>query len=637
MTKKTVATAAVIGYTLGLPDWLVLFNLEQYLVKAHRHIVKPEMIRNVAIIAHVDHGKTTLVDAMIKQSGLFRDNQRIDERFMDSNDLERERGITILSKNLSLEYMDYRINLVDTPGHVDFGGEVERVLQMANGCLLLVDSFEGPMPQTRFVLKKALAAGLRPVVVINKIDRPDARVSDVEDEILDLFIDVGADESLLEYPVLYASGRDGYAARSMDDERTDMRPLLEEIIKQVPPPTGNIDAPAKMVVTSLDYNDYVGRIGIGRIFDGIFTGKSDVFRINGKDVPEKKRILRLYSYRGIQRIEVEEAGAGDIIAICGLEDISIGDTISTVLCDPEPTIAVDQPVISMTFAANTSPFSGRSGKLLTSRQIRARLDRELETNVAMRIEETAERDTFLVSGRGELHLGILIETMRREGYELQVSKPTAILKRSEDGSLTEPIEELVIDVPENYMGPVMEVLGPRRALLETSKRLADGYLRLIFSVPARGLLGFRSMFLTLTNGTGLMNQSFKEYAPYRGDIPEGRNGVLVATETGSTTAYAIKNISERGTLFYGPGEDVYEGLVVGERPLSSDLKVNIAKKRHVTNHRSATSEELEKLQAPRRMTLDQALEYVADDEWVEVTPAAIRLRKKTEARVGKKS
>lgn len=606
-------------------------------MKAHRHIVKPEMIRNVAIIAHVDHGKTTLVDAMIKQSGLFRDNQRIEERFMDSNDLERERGITILSKNLSLEYMDYRINLVDTPGHVDFGGEVERVLQMANGCLLLVDSFEGPMPQTRFVLKKALAAGLRPVVVINKIDRPDARVSGVEDEVLDLFIDVGADESLLEYPVLYASGRDGYAARSMDDERNDMRPLIEEIIKQVPPPTGNLDAPAKMVVTSLDYSDYVGRIGIGRIIDGVFTGKSDVFRINAQEVPEKKRILRLYAYRGIQRVEVEEAGAGDIVAICGLENICIGDTISTELCDPEPTIAVDQPVISMTFAANTSPFSGRSGKLLTSRQIKARLDRELETNVSMRIEETAEHDTFLVSGRGELHLGILIETMRREGFELQVSKPTAIMKHSENGSLLEPIEELVIDVPENYMGPVMEALGPRRALLETSNRLADGYLRLVFTVPARGLLGFRSMFLTLTNGTGLMNQGFKEYASYRGDIPEGRNGVLVATEAGTTTAYAIKNISERGTLFYGPGEQVYEGLVVGERPLSSDLKVNVAKKRHVTNHRSATSEELEKLHAPRRMSLDQTLEYVADDEWVEVTPAAIRLRKKSGARIRRKA
>jgi len=607
-------------------------------LKAHRHIIQPEKIRNVAIIAHVDHGKTTLVDAMIKQSGLFRDNQRVEERFMDNNDIERERGITILSKNLSLEFQDHRINLVDTPGHVDFGGEVERVLQMANGCLLLVDSFEGPMPQTRFVLKKALAAGLRPVVVINKIDRPDARVSDVEDEILDLFIDVGVEESMLNYPVLYASGRSGYAVRNMDDERSDIRPLLEEIIKQVPPPSGVIEGPGKMLITSLDYNDYVGRIGIGRIFGGVLTGKSEVFRINCTEVPEKNKILRLYSYRGIQRVEVEEAGAGDIVAICGIENISIGDTICTELCDAEKVISVDQPVISMTFAANTSPFSGRSGKFLTSRQIRARLDRELETNVAMRVEEISDqRDMFLVSGRGELHLGILIETMRREGYELQVSKPAAIMKPDENGQMLEPIEELAIDIPDSYMGPVMEVLGPRRAMLESSKRLLDNYLRLIFSVPARGLLGFRSMFLTLTNGTGIMNQCFRAYEPYRGEIPESRNGVMVATETGVTTAYAIKNLNERGTMFYGPGEDVYEGLVVGERPLASDLKVNIVKKRHVTNHRSANSEELEKMPNPRRMTLDQALEYVADDEWVEVTPAAIRLRKKADAKVGKKS
>ncbi len=605
-------------------------------MKAHRHIIEPSRIRNVAIIAHVDHGKTTLVDAMIKQSGLFRDNQRIEERFMDSNDLERERGITILSKNLSLEFMEYRINLVDTPGHVDFGGEVERVLQMANGCLLLVDAFEGPMPQTRFVLKKALAAGLRPVVVINKIDRPDARVSDVEDEILDLFIDVGVEDSMLDYPVLYASGREGYAVRNMDDPRIDIRPLLEEMVKQVPPPVGDLDSPAKMLVTSLDYNDYVGRIGIGRILGGILTGKSDVFRINPTEVAEKQKIMRLYSFRGIQRVEVEEAGAGDIVAICGLDNISIGDTISTELCDPELIISVDQPVISMTFAANTSPFSGRSGKFLTSRQIRARLDRELETNVAMRVEETEERDTFLVSGRGELHLGILIETMRREGYELQVSKPEAILKKDENGNLVEPIEELSLDIPDNYMGPVMEVLGPRRANLENSRRLLDGYLRLIFSVPARGLLGFRSMFLTLTNGTGIMNQCFRAYEPFRGDIPQGRNGVMVATDSGSTTAYAIKNLCERGTLFYGPGEEIYEGLVVGERPMSGDLKVNIVKKRHVTNHRSATSEELERLPSPRRMTLDQALEYVADDEWVEVTPDAVRIRKKGEVRVGRK-
>lgn len=604
-----------------------------------RHIIEPEKIRNVAIIAHVDHGKTTLVDAMIKQSGLFRDNQRIEERFMDSNDIERERGITILSKNLSLEYNGYRINLVDTPGHVDFGGEVERVLHMANGCLLLVDSFEGPMPQTRFVLKKALAAGLRPVVVINKIDRPDARVEAVKDEILDLFIDVGVSEDLLDCPILYASGRGGYAIRNMSDERQDIRPLLEEIIKQVPPPKGELEGPAKMQITSLDYNDYVGRIGVGRILQGVLKGKTDVFRLHPDQVPEKNKILRLYSFRGIQRIEVEEAGAGDIVAICGIDDLSIGDTVCTELCDAEPVIALDQPVISMTFTANTSPFSGKSkaSKFLTSRQILSRLQRELETNVSMRVEiASAENDMFLVSGRGELHLGILIENMRREGYELQVSKPSAIMKRDENGNLLEPIEELAIDIPDSYMGTIMEVLGPRRAMLEDTKRLLDNYLRLIFSVPARGLLGFRSMFLTLTNGTGIMNQCFRGYEPHRGDIPESRNGVMVATEGGIATGYAIKNLSERGTLFYGPGEEIYEGLVVGERPLATDLKVNIVKKRHVTNHRSATSEELEKLQAPRRMTLDQALEYVGDDEWVEITPEAVRLRKKGDTVVGQK-
>jgi GTP-binding protein len=607
-----------------------------FIVAVERKIVSPEKIRNVAIIAHVDHGKTTLVDAMIAQSGLFRENQRVEERFMDNNDLERERGITILSKNLSLDFMGYRINLVDTPGHVDFGGEVERVLQMADGCLLLVDSFEGPMPQTRFVLKKALAAGLKPVVVINKIDRPDARVSDVADEILDLFIDVGADESLLDYPVLYASGRDGYAMRSMHDEKENIRPLLEEIIHQVPHPKCDPEKPGLFMVTSLDYNDYVGRIGIGRVINGKLKAKSEVYRMNPDEAAQKKKILQLYSYRGIQRVEVDEVGAGDITAICGIDNISIGDTICIEPCEPLPVTSIDQPVISMTFAPNTSPFSGQSGKFLTSRQIRARLMKELETNVAMRVEETDERDTFLVSGRGELHLGILIETMRREGYEIQVSKPQAILKNDETGNKVEPIEELALDIPENYMGIVMEVLGPRRAILESSKRLADGYLRLIFSAPARGLLGFRSMFLTMTNGTGIMNQCFKAYEPYRGDIPVSRNGVMVAIEAGPTTSYAIKNLSERGTLFYGPAEDVYVGLVVGERPVATDLKVNIVKKKHVTNHRSSTADELEKMPIPKRFTLDQALEYVADDEWVEITPNAVRIRKKNPARVGKK-
>ena len=607
---------------------------------ANRHIFDPEKIRNVAIIAHVDHGKTTLVDAMIKQSGLFRENQHVEERFMDNNDIEKERGITILSKNLSLEYNGYRINIVDTPGHVDFGGEVERVLHMANGCILLVDAFEGPMPQTRFVLKKAIAAGLRPVVVINKIDRADARVSAVQDEILDLFIDVGVSEDMLDYPVLYASGRDGYAVTSMDDEKKDIRPLLEAIISQIPSPEANLEGPAKLQITSLDYNDYVGRIGVGRILTGVLNTKGEVFRMNPSEVPEKCKIMRIYSFRGIQRVEIEEAGAGDIVAICGIPNLSIGDTVSVELCEPEPVVAIDQPVISMTFAANTSPFAGRckESKFLTVRQIQARLMKELETNVAMKVEPVPGRiDQFLVSGRGELHLGILVETMRREGYELQVSKPKAIFKKDENtGELLEPIEELAVDVPKNYMSAIMNALLPRRAILEETRDLLDNYLRLIFSCPARGLLGFRSLLLTLTNGTGIMNQCFRGYEPYRGDIPEQRNGVMVATDAGQATAYAIKNLADRGTMFYEPGDDIYEGLVVGERPLATDLKVNIVKKRHVTNHRSATSEVLETLPSARHMSLDQCLEYVADDEWVEITPEAVRIRKKNGAVVGTK-
>ncbi|NLM16337.1 MAG: translational GTPase TypA [Candidatus Riflebacteria bacterium] len=603
--------------------------------------MNPESIRNLAIIAHVDHGKTTLVDAMIKQSGLFRDSRLVEDRFMDSNDLEKERGITILSKNLSLEYNGYRINLIDTPGHVDFGGEVERVLKMANGCFLLVDAFEGPMPQTRFVLKKALETGLKPIVVINKIDRPDARVEAVEDEVLELFMELSVNDDTLDYPVVYASGRAGYATRDYKKakEADSIIPLLDCIIENVEPPKGSLEGIAKMQITTLDYNDYVGRIGIGRIINGVFNTKSDIFKMRHDSVSEKCKILRLYGFRGVQRVEIEQAGAGDIVAVCGIDDLRIGDTLASELCDPEPVIEIDQPVISMTFAANTSPFSGRckDSKYLTSRQIYSRLEKELETNVAMRLEVAEDSsDTFIVSGRGELHLGILIETMRREGYELQVSKPVPIYKKDENGQLLEPIEDLEIDIPEAYMGTIMENLGPRRAVMLDSRIMADNYLRLKFSVPSRGLLGFRSAFMTLTNGTGVMSQTFSKYEPYRGDIPNLRKGVMVATDTGKTTAYAIKNLSERGTLFYTPGEDVYEGLVVGERPVSSDIDVNIVKKRHVTNHRSATSEELERLPSPRIMTLDESLEYVADDEWVEITPEAIRIRKKGKTHFGGK-
>ncbi len=588
----------------------------------------PAQIRNVAIIAHVDHGKTTLVDGMIRQSGLFRENQQIAERFLDSNDLERERGITILAKNMSLEYKGMKINLIDTPGHVDFGGEVERVLQMANGCLLVVDAFEGPMPQTRFVLKKALAAGLKPIVVINKIDRPDARPREVVDEVLDLLIDVGAGDEALDYPMLFASGRQGFACLKLEDPRDSILPLLDAIIDHVPPPPGSVDGPGKMLVTSLDYNDYVGRIAVGRVFQGVLKAKDPVFLVREGKPSRPGRIAQVFTYQGIRRMEVPEVGAGDVTALAGLTDVAIGDTISIEDGAPLAVIPIDQPVISMLFAPNQSPLAGREGRFLTARQIQARLYKELETNVAMRVEPTATPETVKVSGRGELHLGILLETMRREGYELQVSRPQAILLEGEDGQVLEPIEELTIDLPESYVGAVMEVLGPRRALLENTKKLPDNAVRLMFSAPARGLLGFRSALLTITNGTGVMNQCFKGYEPFRGEIPGRRNGVMVAMEAGTTTQYAIEMLVDRGTLFVGPGEPVYVGLVVGERPVPNDMYVNIARLKHLTNIRSSTREELEHIAPPRRMTLDQALEYVADDEWLEITPSAVRLRKR---------
>ncbi|MBF0548005.1 MAG: translational GTPase TypA [Candidatus Riflebacteria bacterium] len=589
----------------------------------------PSMIRNVAIIAHVDHGKTTLVDAMIKQSGLFRDNQHVDVCFMDSNDIERERGITILAKNLSLEFLGYKINIVDTPGHVDFGGEVERVLQMVIGAILVVDAFEGPMPQTRFVLKKALAAGLKPIILVNKIDRPDARPQQVVDEIINLFIEVGAEDEVLDYPILYGSGREGYAIKNLDDPRTSIRPLLEAIIEHVPAPQGNPSDPGKILITTLDYNDYVGRIGLGRIFTGTFFNKGDVFRLRHDEPPVKGKLAQLFTFQGVSRVEVKSASAGDIIAIAGIEGISIGDTLAIEEGEPLPVIPIDQPVISMMFSPNTSPFSGRDGRFLTSRQIYTRLKKELETNVAMRIEPTESPDTFLVFGRGELHLGILIENMRREGFELQVSKPQAVIRQDENGTLLEPIEELTIDVPEMYMGTVIEALGPRKALLESTRKLLDGSLRLVFSAPARGLLGFRSSFLTLTNGFGIMNQAFRGFEKFRGEIGQKRPGVMVAMETGYSTGYAIKNLIDRGTLFYGPMEEIYGGMVVGERPVLEDMFVNIVRAKHLTNHRSSTSEELERLPPPRRLTLDQCLEYVADDEWIEVTPKAVRIRKRS--------
>jgi len=588
----------------------------------------PSLIRNVAIIAHVDHGKTTLVDAMIRQSGLFRENQHMEECFMDSNDLERERGITILAKTLTLDFLGYKINLIDTPGHVDFGGEVERVMQMANGVLLVVDSFEGPMPQTRFVLKKALAAGLKPIVVINKIDRPDARPNQVIDEVLDLLIDVGAGDEVLDYPMLFASGRNGYSCLRLEDEKTSIRPLLDAIIKFVPAPTGEVDGPAKMLVTSLDYNDYVGRIAVGRVFSGVMKNKSELFLVSEGKSSRKVKVAELYTYQGVRRVEATEVGTGDIAAIAGIENVSIGDTVSIVETTPLHVIPIDRPVISMLFAPNQSPMAGRHGRFLTARQIQARLTKELETNVAMRVEPTETPETVKVSGRGELHLGVLIENMRREGFELQVSKPQAILIQSDDGQTLEPMEDVTIDLPESYMGAVMEVMGPRRALLQSTKKLPDGFVRLTFNAPARGLLGFRSALLTITNGTGVLNQGFRGYEPYRGEIPGRRNGVMVAMEAGMTTQYAIDLLVERGTLFYHAQEEAYVGLVVGERPIAGDMYVNIVRKKHLSNVRQSTQDELVHIAPPRILSLDQAMEYVADDEWLEVTPVAVRIRKR---------
>jgi len=588
----------------------------------------PSLIRNVAIIAHVDHGKTTLVDAMIRQSGLFRENQHMEECFMDSNDLERERGITILAKTLTLDFLGYKINLIDTPGHVDFGGEVERVMQMANGVLLVVDSFEGPMPQTRFVLKKALAAGLKPIIVINKIDRPDARPNQVIDEVLDLLIDVGAGDEVLDYPMLFASGRNGYSCLRLEDEKTSIRPLLDAIIKFVPAPTGEVDGPAKMLVTSLDYNDYVGRIAVGRVFSGVMKNKSELFLVSEGKSSRKVKVAELYTYQGVRRVEATEVGTGDIAAIAGIENVSIGDTVSIVETTPLHVIPIDRPVISMLFAPNQSPMAGRHGRFLTARQIQARLTKELETNVAMRVEPTETPETVKVSGRGELHLGVLIENMRREGFELQVSKPQAILIQSDDGQTLEPMEDVTIDLPESYMGAVMEVMGPRRALLQSTKKLPDGFVRLTFNAPARGLLGFRSALLTITNGTGVLNQGFRGYEPYRGEIPGRRNGVMVAMEAGMTTQYAIDLLVERGTLFYHAQEEAYVGLVVGERPIAGDMYVNIVRKKHLSNVRQSTQDELVHIAPPRILSLDQAMEYVADDEWLEVTPVAVRIRKR---------
>ena len=587
--------------------------------------MKRDDLRNIAIIAHVDHGKTTLVDAMLRQSGIFRANEQVAERVMDSNDLERERGITILSKNTAVMYGDVKINIVDTPGHADFGGEVERVLNMVDGVLLLVDAFEGPMPQTKYVLRKALEQKLKPIVVINKIDRPDERVEDVVDEVLELFIELEADDAQLDFPVVYAAAREGYAKLNMADEASDLKPLFELLIREIPAPEGDLDGPLQIMVTTLDYDDYVGRIAIGRVIRGKVNYGQNVLILNG-DMETKAKIGKLYAYQGLKRVEVKQAGLGDIIAVTGLENVSIGQTIA----DPEnpealPTLNIDEPTLAMTFGVNTSPFAGREGNLVTSRHVRDRLFKEVETNVSLRVEETDSADTFKVSGRGELHLSILIETMRREGFELQVGKPEVIYKTI-NGQRCEPMEALTIDVPQEFMGAVMESLGTRKAELVNMTELA-GYLRMEFIIPARGLIGFRSEFLTNTKGNGIMHHIFHGYVPFKGDIPGRSRGALVAFEDGETTAYGINTVQDRGVIFIVPGQAVYQGMIVGENSRELDMDVNPCKKKHVTNMRSSSADDSIRLTPPRILSLEQALEYINKDELVEVTPHSIRLRK----------
>lgn len=589
---------------------------------------KKENIRNIAIIAHVDHGKTTLVDALLRQSGVFRENEQVSERVMDSNDLERERGITILSKNTSVYYDNIKINIVDTPGHADFGGEVERIMMMVDGVLLLVDAFEGCMPQTRFVLAKALALKKKPLVVINKIDRPGARPAEIIDEVLDLFIDLGADDEQLEFPVIYASARDGYASDEANCSEGNMKPLFEAIISNIEPPNRESNAPLQLLFSSLDYDDYIGRVGIGRIERGSVQRNQDIVMCGTDGTNRQAKVSRLYTFEGLKRVEIESADAGDIVAIAGIEDLNIGETACPPDCpQPLPFIKIDAPTISMNFIVNDSPFAGKEGKYLTSRNIRARLFKEVETNVSMRVEETENTDTFKVSGRGELHLSILIETMRRQGYEFAVSRPKVIMKE-ENGELLEPIELLIVEVPENYVGAVMEKIGSRKGELENMGAREGGNTHLEFRIPARGLIGYRSEFLTDTNGYGIMNNLFADYEPYKGEIKSRERGSIVAHETGESTAYGLFNTQDRGRLFIGAGVSVYEGMIVGECSKGEDLVCNVCKKKQMTNTRASGSDDALRLTPHSVLSLEQSMEFLKDDELLEVTPKTLRLRKK---------
>ncbi len=590
---------------------------------------KRENLRNIAIIAHVDHGKTTLVDQLLHQSGIFRENEQVAERVMDSNDLEKERGITILSKNTAVMYKDTKINIVDTPGHADFGGEVERILMMVDGVLLLVDAFEGCMPQTRFVLKKALGLGKRPVVVINKIDRDGARPNEVIDELLDLFIELGADEDQLDFPVVYASGRDGYASLDQTVRSGNMQPLFEAILEHVPAPEGDEDGPLQILFSNIDYDDYVGRIGVGRVERGTVKAGQAITLCRTDGTTAHARIGKLYQYEGLHRVEHEMAALGDLIAVTGIPDLNIGETACAVdHVEPLPFVHIDEPTISMVFMVNNSPFAGKEGKYVTSRNLRDRLFKEVETNVSMRVKETDTTDAFEVSGRGELHLSILIETMRRQGFEFAVSRPQVIYKHGENGELLEPMELLMIEVPEQYVGAVMEKLGSRKAEIVNMGTRDTGISHLEFRIPSRGLMGYRQQFLTDTNGNGIMNSVFDGYEPYKGDIPQRIQGSLVVFETGETSSYGLFNAQDRGALFVGPAVSVYEGMIVGESPKSEDIVVNVCKKKHVTNMRAAGSDEALRLTPPTVLSLEQSLEFINDDELVEVTPKSIRLRKR---------
>ncbi len=586
-------------------------------------------IRNVAIIAHVDHGKTTLVDALLKQSGIFREGEEVPDCVMDSNDLERERGITILSKNTAVHYKDILINIVDTPGHADFGGEVERVLGMVDGCILIVDANEGPMPQTRFVLKKALEKGLRPIVVVNKIDRPQADPYGAVDKVLDLFIELGADDDQCEFPYLFASGLQGYAKADLEDEGVDVQPLFESILRHVPPPVGDVSKPLQLQVTTLDYSDYLGRIVIGKIHNGVIKAGQQAALVTESGEIVKTKISKLMGFEGLQRVDLEEASAGSIVAVAGFANANIGETIT---CPNEPQalplIKVDEPTLQMTFSVNDSPFAGQEGDYVTSRQLRDRLMRELETNVALRVDETDSPDKFLVSGRGELHLGILIETMRREGYEFQVSQPQVIY-REVKGQPCEPYEVLALDIPEEAVGGCIERLGQRKGEMQNMHVSGNGRTQLEFVVPARGLIGFRGEFMRLTRGDGIMNHSFLDYRPLSGDVETRRNGVIIAFEEGVATFYSLKNGEDRGVFFITPGTRVYKGMIVGEHNRPQDLDLNVCKTKQLTNHRSATGDELVQLQAPAEMSLERALEYIGPEELVEVTPQSVRLRKVT--------